>query len=129
MENKKNILLIGIDPTLLDFSSPDFAAMPGITAELIEAGTKASLDQLISLGYNAEKCWVDLGNTASAVIETKLKNAQFDAVIIGAGIRVAESNFLLFEKIVNTIHEHAPNARICFNTSPKDNAAAVQRWI
>lgn len=129
MTRKPHILLIGIDPLLLDFSSPEFAAMPGLTAEKIEVGTKAALDELNSLGYVAEKCWVDLGTTASETVIGRLKETTYDVIIIGAGIRAAESNFLLFEKLVNTVNEHAPQAKICFNTSPKDNVAAVKRWI
>ncbi len=123
------ILLIGIDPLLLDFASPEFATMPGLNAEKIEAGTKASLDELNALGYVAEKCWVDLGATASQTVIDRLKQKVYDVIIIGAGIRVPESNFLLFENLVNTVHAHAPQAKFCFNTSPKDNVGAVQRWI
>jgi hypothetical protein len=36
---------------------------------------------------------------------------------------------LLFEKIVNLVHSLAPDAKICFNTTPADTAEAVQRWI
>ena len=129
MQPKKHILLIGIDPLLLDFSAPDFAAMPGLTAEKIEAGTQMALDELNSLGYIAEKCWVDLGTNASETVIARLEKKIYDGIIIGAGIRVAESNFLLFEKIVNTVHHYAPKAKIVFNTSPKDNVAAVQRWL
>lgn len=129
MNSSAHILLIGIDPLLLDFSSPEFASMPGLSAEKIEAGTKTALDELNALGYIAEKCWVDLGATASDTVMARLKTKVYDVIIIGAGIRVAESNFLLFEKLVNTVHQHAPQAKICFNTSPKDNVAAVQRWI
>ena len=46
----------------------------------------------------------------------------------GAGMRAIDKNFLLFEKVLNAVHEHAPQARICFNTSPFDTAEAVQRW-
>jgi hypothetical protein len=129
MNRKPHILLIGIDPLLLDFSSPDFASMPGLTAEKIETGTGLALDELNSLGYVAEKCWVDLGTTASETVIARLKETSYDAIIIGAGIRAMESNFLLFEELVNTVHEHAPLAKICFNTSPKDNVAAVQRVL
>lgn len=129
MNAKPHILLIGIDPLLLDFSSPEFDAMPGLTAEKIEAGTKVALDELNALGYVAEKCWVDLGASASETVIARLKTKVYDVIIIGAGIRAAESNFLLFERLINTVHEYAPQAKICFNTSPKDNVAAVQRWV
>jgi hypothetical protein len=48
--------------------------------------------------------------------------------VIGAGVRTISTNFLLFEKVLNVVHEHAPQARICFNTGPFDTAQAVQRW-
>ncbi len=62
-----------------------------------------------------------------------LRNAliqnQYDCVLVGAGVRTVPTHFLLFEKIINTIHAHAPGAKICFNTKPSDTAEAVNRWI
>jgi hypothetical protein len=129
MANKKKLLIVGIDPFLIDFSSPEFAAFPGLTPEKVEAGIKAAMQQLGELGYDAELCWTDFGQTAIPVLETHLKKQQFDGVLIGAGIRVPEKNFLLFEKMVNSIHELSSKAKIIFNTNPKDTIEAVQRWI
>jgi hypothetical protein len=129
MANMKKILIIGIDPSLIDFSSPEFAAFPGLTAEMITAGIKGSISQLNELGYEAHLCWTDFGDTAIDVLGSQLKKEQYDGILIGAGIRIPEKNFLLFEKMINTIHEHASNARICFNTKPQDTVAAVQRWV
>ncbi len=129
MVNKKKVLIIGIDPQLIDFSSPEFAAFPGLTAEKVEAGIKGSIQQLNDLGYSTELCWTDFGATAINVLQTHLKKESFDCVLIGAGIRVPANNFLLFEKMINQIHEHAPKAHICFNTNPQDTIPAVQRWI
>jgi hypothetical protein len=50
-------------------------------------------------------------------------------VVIGAGVRLPPVYFLLFERLINVVHTHAPDARIAFNTKPTDNAEAVQRWI
>jgi hypothetical protein len=36
---------------------------------------------------------------------------------------------LLFEKLVNVVHEQAPHTKIAFNTAPEDTAASVQRWV
>jgi hypothetical protein len=129
MANKKNLLLIGIDPSLINFTGPEFAAFPGLTAEKVEAGIKGSINQLMELGYETQLCWTDFGQTALSVIENHLKAKKFDAVLIGAGVRVPASNFILFEKMINSIHEHAPQSKICFNTNPHDTIAAVQRWI
>jgi hypothetical protein len=58
-----------------------------------------------------------------------LSRKTFDCVLIGAGVRLDPEHFLLFEKLINVVHEHAPTARICFNTNPGDTAAAVMRWV
>jgi len=44
-------------------------------------------------------------------------------------VRTNPSNFVLFEKLINVVHEYAPHSRFCFNTLPSDTAAAVQRWL
>jgi hypothetical protein len=129
MVNKKKVLIIGIDPFLIDFSTPEFAAFPGLTPEKVEAGIKASMNQLTDLGYEPELCWVDFGKTAPAVIQSRLAKNEHEGVLIGAGIRAPASHFLLFEQLINTIHEHAPKAKICFNTNPQDTATAIQRWL
>lgn len=129
MENKKTILIIGIDPALIDFTSPEFAAFPGLTAEKVEAGIKGSINKLIEFGYDAQLCWTDFGQTASEILARHLQKVPFDCVLIGAGIRKPESNFLLFEKMINTIHEFAPKAKVCFNTNPTDTIEAVKRWL
>src|SRR3974377_2398908 len=38
-------------------------------------------------------------------------------------------SILLFEKLINVVHKHAPQAKLCFNTLPSDTAAAVKRWL
>ena len=50
-------------------------------------------------------------------------------ILIGAGVRTNPSNFLLFEKLINVVHEHAPQAKLCFNQLPSDIAEAVKRWL
>lgn len=62
---RRRVLIIGIEPSIIDDASPDFAAFPGMTAE----------------------------------------------------------------KVINIIHQHAPTARICFNTNPSDTLEALKRWI
>jgi hypothetical protein len=49
--------------------------------------------------------------------------------MIGAGVRKIDRHFLLFERLVNVVHEHAPRAKLCFNTKPDDTAEAVKRWV
>ena len=46
-----------------------------------------------------------------------------------AKLRPVPNEMLLFEKVLNLVHRLAPNAAICFNTTPADTAEAVQRWV
>ena len=122
-------MVIGLEPTLIDFSGPDFADSPGMNAEKVLAGLKVAEETLSRLGYTVQMCLTDLGETAEAVVESQLKQERYDCVLIGAGIRTLPSNFILFEKLINVVHEHAPQAKLCFNTKPDDTADAVQRWL
>ena len=127
MTPQKSVLVIGLDPTLIDFSQPGYA--PGMDATKVLAGLKSSEDELNRLGYSVQMCLTDFGDTADAVVQSALKQKRYDCILIGAGVRTNPSNFLLFEKLINVVHEHAPQAKLCFNTLPNDTAAAVMRWI
>jgi hypothetical protein len=80
-------------------------------------------------GYDVESCLIDLGETAEAVTAAALASRPLDCVVIGAGLREPPERLLLFEKILNLVHVHAPRAAVCFNTSPADTVEAVQRWV
>ena len=127
MADKKSVLVIGLDPQLIDFSQPGY--MPGMDATKVMAGLKVSEDELTRLGYRVQTCLTDFGETAAAVVRSQLEQNRFDCILIGAGVRSNPSNFLLFEKLINVVHEHAPQAKLCFNTMPSDTAAAVKRWL
>jgi hypothetical protein len=129
MTDKKSVMLIGLEPTLIDFSDPFFTDSPGMNATKILAGLKSAEESLTRLGYSVQMCLTDLGETAEVVVQSQLEQRRFDCIIIGAGIRAIPSNFILFEKLINVVHEHAPQAKLCFNTNPSDTAEAVQRWL
>jgi hypothetical protein len=128
MEHKKSVLIVGLDPILIDFSSPDFAPQ-SLSADRVMSALLADSEQLRGLGYEADLCLTDFGETAEQMVEDKLRTKAYDCVMIGAGIRVIPSSFLLFEKLVNVLHANAPQAKLCFNTNPSDTAEAVMRWI
>ncbi len=123
MSSAKSVVLIGLDPAVVDYSK-----WPGLSAEKLLSALEADRARLKGLGYRAELCFVDLGATAVETVTAALGKTAFDAVLIGAGVRTAPDHFLLFEKLINAVHRHAPQAAICFNTNPTDTAAAVQRW-
>jgi len=124
---QKSVLLIGLDPMLIDFTQPGYA--PGMDATKVLVGLKASEEELTRLGYSVQMCMTDFGETAEAVVQNRLEQGRFDCIMIGAGVRTNPNNFILFEKLINVVHGHAREAKICFNTLPSDTAAAVKRWL
>lgn len=127
MADGKSVLVVGLDPTLIDFSQPGYP--PGMSAAKVFAGIKSSEDELSRLGYSVQICMTDFGATAEAVVKSQLQQKRWGCVLIGAGVRTVPSNFLLFEKLINVVHEHAPGAKLCFNQLPSDTAEAVKRWL
>jgi hypothetical protein len=123
--DKKKILLIGLDPKVVDYAHLDAK----LDEPTLRAGLAADEQHLRDLGYDAGWLLIDRGETAASVVSAALEEKVFDAILIGAGIRTISPLFALFEKLVNVIHEKAPHAKICFNTRPDDTASSVQRWV
>jgi hypothetical protein len=124
---KKKVLLIGIDPKLIDFN---LSTATGWDANGIQAAAQDASKRLMDLGYEVQSCLVDLGETAESVLSDTLSRERFDCIMIGAGVRVLPQHTHLFEKIINTIHQKAPpSSKICFNTNPNDTVEALLRWM
>jgi len=65
----------------------------------------------------------------NAMLTAALKAADYDCVVIGAGLRLPPKSLALFETVVNIVHKAAPNAAIAFNTTPEDTAESAARQI
>jgi len=123
MDTKTRVVLIGWNPEVVDYSK-----WPGLTAEKLTAALESDRNKLNDLGYDATLLFIDDAETAFNVVIEALKQEHYNCVLIGAGVRTVDEHFIVFERLVNAVHEAAPNAKICFNTNPSDTAAAVQRW-
>ncbi len=126
---KTSVLIVGLEPSLIDFADPAYGAVPGLDAAAVRAWLEADEAHLNALGYDAELCLTDFGETAETVLRERLGQKAFDCIMIGAGVRLIAQNTVLFEKLVNVAHVDAPRAKLCFNTKPTDTAAAVQRCL
>jgi precorrin-6B methylase 2 len=129
MENmaKKKVLSIGIDPNLIDFN---LAITTGWDANRVKVVAQDANKRLTELGYDVQNCLVDLGETAESVVSDTLSREKFDCIMIGAGVRTLRQHTVMFEKIINAIHQKAPpSSKICFNTNPSDTVEAVLRWV
>jgi hypothetical protein len=124
---KARLLLLGLDPDIVDYSK---SPVPGLTAAKVRSAIEADRAKLEELDYNVTILYVDEGKTAEAQLADILATGRYDCIMIGAGLRIVPPYFLLFEKLINVIHQHAPaSTKLCFNTGPTDTAEAVQRWV
>ena len=118
------VLAIGIEP-----GNADYSAFPQLTPELVRGYIEAQLLRLRDRGFEVTSCLIDLDAAAEAAVTAAFHDEHFDCIVIGAGLREPKERLLLFEKVLNLVHRLAPNAAICFNTTPADTAEAVQRWM
>ena len=61
--------------------------------------------------------------------EAKLKERQWQRVVIGNGVRVNMELTHFLERLIFLAHRHAPNAPVMFNTGPTDTLDAIRRWF
>ena len=124
MSEKKKIVSIGWNPEVVDFSK-----WPGLNADKLLATLEGDRDKLRSLGYEADILFIQDAESAYDTVINALNETTYDCILIGAGVRTVDEHFIVFEKLVNAVHQGAPGAKICFNTNPSDTAESVQRWI
>jgi hypothetical protein len=121
------VLLVGFDPETVDFSNP--ALPPGMSVEEIRAGIALALKQTTDRGWEGDVCLIRPDQTIGQTVERHLASANYDCVVIGAGVRLPPQGLALFEVVVNAVHRAAPAAAIAFNTRPEDSADAAARWL
>ena len=123
-ESAKAVLAIGIDPEFADLS-----AMPQFTPAMVRSYLDTQINRVREFGYEVDSCLTDTGDTAEQIVQRALQSRRYDCVVIGAGLREPPEMLPLFEKVINLVHELAPQARIAFNSSPTDTAEAAHRWL
>jgi hypothetical protein len=123
----KRILVIGFDPSTVDFSDP--ALPPGMTAEKIQAGIKLARADMEQRGWLSEQCLIRPDEAAIPLVERHLTSGPYDCVVIGGGLRLPSNRLSLFEAVINAVRRIAPQTPIAFNTRPEDTGAAAARWI
>lgn len=119
------VLLVGIDPALVDFSP-----YPGQTAEQLRARIGAAESALRDSGFDVVTCHVqDDPDAADDQVRACLARSTFDVVEIGSGLRTSHEYTEIFERAVNAVMDLQPRSRLCFNDSPESTLQAVRRGI
>jgi hypothetical protein len=123
----KRILLIGLEPSTVDYSDPAFP--PGTTVEKMRQGIQMMIADAAARGWLAETCLVNPDETAIPTVERHLAVGRYDCVVVGVGLRLPQNRLPLFEAVINAIHRGAPQSPIAFKANPMDGLAAASRWI
>lgn len=119
---------IGLDPDVIDFSSPDFAQFPGLSREQLRTANDDNVAALRDAGYDVDNCLIDFGEAGADKARRWLEAKRYDAVLIGAGVRLVANNTLLFESIVNAAHTTQPGCRFVFNRAAVATPDDIRRW-
>jgi hypothetical protein len=121
------VLFVGQAPETVDFSDPSLP--PGFNADKINEGIRIAEATMAERGWQGDLCMIPPDDSGIAMLSAKLAQTNYDCVVIGGGLRIPPKSLILFEKVVNAIHQGAPKAAIAFNTRPQDTAEAAARWI
>ena len=119
---------IGIHPDVIDVESSDFAQFKGLTRETLAKANSDNVAGLQAAGYDVDNCLIDFGEAGVEKARSWLSTKRYDAVLIGAGVRLVANNTLLFEAIVNAAHSANPDCRFVFNYSPASTPDDIRRW-
>jgi len=80
---KKKVLLLGIDPNLIDSN-----LLPtDWDANRVKAAAEDANKRLTELGYEVQVSLVDLGEIAESIVSDTLSREKFDCIMIGAGFQ------------------------------------------
>jgi len=116
------VLVIGLDPYRVP-GPWDPAPVAGAIA--------AGMARFADAGVGVESCLfgLDGSDDIEAVVTGALDRRPWEVVVVGGGVRKAEEQLGLFERVVNLVHRHAPGAAIAFNGTPSDTFDAAARWL
>jgi hypothetical protein len=116
------VLVIGLDP---------YRMSGGFDPEPVARAIALGMDKLVEHGIGAQSCLFGLDgrDNPEALILTALRAQTWKCVIVGVGLRKAEDELELFERIINLVRKHAPGAAIAFNATVPEFYEAASRWI
>jgi hypothetical protein len=120
---------IGLHPDAVDFASADFSQFKGLTKEGLTRANSDNVAGLRAAGYEVDNCLIATGAAGAKEARNWLSAKRYDAVLIGAGVRLVASNTLLFEAIVNAAHAANPGCRFVFNYSAASTPDDIRRWF
>ena len=75
MVAKARVLLVGLDPDIVDYSK---SPVPGLTAAKVRAAVEGDRHKLETLGYSVTSLYVDDGKTAETALTAEISTGGYD---------------------------------------------------
>ncbi|MDD7939790.1 hypothetical protein PHK61_15310 [Actinomycetospora lutea] len=116
------VLVLGLDPR----SVPGYAPEPVVAR--IEQGRRRFAELGLTEHHELLPYDADDAEQERRVVAA-LGREPWACVVIGGGLRTDEPRLGFFERVVNLVRQHAPQAAIAFNAGAGDSADAARRWI
>lgn len=85
MAEKKRVLLVGLNPDIVDYSK---SPVPGLTAEKVRTAVEKDKATLEALGHDVTSLYVDDGKTAESALTAALTSGEYTCIMVGAGLRI-----------------------------------------
>jgi hypothetical protein len=120
-----SILIVGQDPDSIEAGD----LPPGITPARIRSGLDAARSALQARAHDAQIVWTTSVDRIAGELAEAVRGRRYDVIVIGAGLRTLPPMARHFELLMNAIRQHAPNARLAFNSKPDDTAEAAERQL
>ncbi|KAI1433964.1 hypothetical protein GGR50DRAFT_452848 [Xylaria sp. CBS 124048] len=121
----KNLLLTGFVPTV---AVPAAMHEQYGTAEEIGAKVQADHERIRNAGIDVVTFLFDpFEEKALDKFDSLLREGNYDAIGIGAGVRVHPDHVALFETMVNMCGKAAPGIPLLFNDGPGGSVATLER--
>ena len=119
------VLTIGLHPSALYDNR-----VPNLDEADLTARIESANRLIREAGFDAVSCSTGTSpDEVESTIRDHLATGSFGLAMIGAGVRLQPKCTVLFERIINVLHDAAPDIRLCFNTSPETTTDALRRWI
>ncbi len=123
------VLQTGLHPERVDFDAPEFKRFEGLTEDKLRQANDDNVAMLRQAGFDVVNILIRNGDTPEDVVGRAMEQGPFDALLIGAGVRLVADNTLLFEGLVNLFHTAYPHARFVFNQAAVTSPDDILRWF
>lgn len=116
---------------ILHFGLAGHPTDASVSNEKVQALVNEGAEKARAAGYEVQLTFIEVEDfpEALAALKQNLKSGNWDALVVGGGLRVAPPLTPLFEQTINVAKDAAPGMKILFQMAPGDIYETVQRGL